>query len=135
MLAFATNAQGRAEVNPLYTQLQNRYPAAFASYGKQCRQQRIQTGQLWLWRENRPFLGFMVVRASTVGATRLRYIEAIVLKLARDYRREGIQSIAIIQPGTALEWPALKPVLNRWLTNLNLPCVVYEQYLPGVRAE
>lgn len=135
VLAFGFNILGRAEVDPFHTNLIQRYPAAFASYGRQCRQQRIHTGQFWLWRENRPMLGFMVVRASPVGATRIRYVESIALSLARDYRREGIASMAIAPLGTALEWPALKPVLERWLDRSNLDCVVYETYQPGVVAE
>ena len=77
----------------------------------------------------------MVVRASSVGATRIRYVESIALTLARDYRRDSIQSIAIAPLGDRLEWPALKPVLERWLSKTSLPVIVYEAYLPGVEAE
>lgn len=135
VLAFGHNARGRAELGALETELLQRYPAAFAAYGKQCRSGRIKAGQLWLWRESQPVLGFMVVRESSVGATRVRFVEAVALNLARDYAREGIQSIAIAPPGSREEWPNLKPVLEHWLGRAALPCYVYEQYLPGVQAE
>ena len=135
MLAFGHNAQGRPETSPLETELYRRYPAAFATYGKQCRGGCIDIGTLWAWRESRPALGFMVVRASPVGATRLRYVENIALSLARDYKRENITSIAIAPLGSKAEWPHIKPVLQRWLGNLDLECVVYEDYVPGVEAE
>lgn len=134
-LAFGSNALGRTETGALASELLRRYPAAFASYGKQCRRKRIQTGTLWTWRESQPRLGFMVVRASPVGATRLRYVENIALSLARDYRRDNIASIAIAPLGSRSEWPHIKPVLTRWLNNLELECVVYEDYVPGVAAE
>lgn len=135
VLAFGHNARGRAELGALETELLQRYPAAFAAYGKQCRSGRIKAGQLWLWHESQPVLGFMVVRESSVGATRVRFVEAVALNLARDYAREGIRSIAIAPPGSREEWPNLKPVLEHWLGRAALPCYVYEQYLPGVQAE
>lgn len=135
ILAFGHNVRGRTELGALETELLNRYPAAFASYSKQCRSGRIKTGQLWIWRESQPMLGFMVVRESSVGATRVRFVESVALNLARDYQREGIHSIAIAPPGSREEWPNLKPVLELWLGRAALPCYVYEQYLPGIKAE
>jgi hypothetical protein len=135
VLAFGSNAKGRTESGVFETLLLNRYPAAFATFGKNCRGGKIKTGSLWIWRETRPTLGFMVVRESSVGATRLRYVEAIALGLARDFRLEGIRSIAIAPLGDSLEWPTFRPVLDYWLGQSALPCVVYEQYMPGIEAE
>lgn len=135
VLAFGHNVLGRTELGDLETQLLTRYPAAFASYGRQCRNGRVKAGMMWTWRESQPHLGFMIVRASSVGATRLRYVENIALTLARDYQRESIASIAIVRLGDALEWPHIRPVLEQWLSNIPLPCIVYEDYLPGVQAE
>jgi hypothetical protein len=77
----------------------------------------------------------MAVRESAVGATRLRYVEAVALSLARDFRLDGIGSIAIAPIGDSLEWPSLKPVMDYWLGRSALPCVVYEKYVPGLKAE
>ena len=130
VLAFDVNGQGRAELKPLQRQLYDRHPAAFATFGKQARQGRVKTGQMWLWRETQPQLGFMIVRASLVGATRLRYVEEIALTLARDYQRDNIQSIAIAPLGDSHEWPALLPVLAHWLDHVRLPCFIYDAVLP-----
>lgn len=135
ILVFGTNAKGRTEVSELATQLMQVYPPAFATFGKQCRSGRIKAGSLWLWRETQPVLGFMVVRESAVGATRLRHVEAVLLKLVRDYRLENIQSIAFAPIGTSEEWLTLRPVVDYWLSSAPFPCVVYERYLPGVAAE
>lgn len=135
VLAFGHNALGRAEMGALETELYTRYPAAFATYHKRCRSGRIQAGQFWLWHESQPRLAFLVIRASAVGATRVRYVEHIALTLARDFQREGIPSIAIAPLGSREEWPNLKPVLDYWLGRSSLPAFVYEQYLPGIPAE
>lgn len=135
VLAFGTNAAGRTENTPLQMALLNRFPAAFATFGKACRANRIQTGTLWLWRETTPALGFMVVRETAVGATRLRYVESAVMTLARDYRLDNIRSVALAGLGRADEWAILKEPIVHWLSRSSLPVVVYADYVPGVKAE
>ncbi|NDJ59719.1 MAG: hypothetical protein GYB67_01265 [Chloroflexi bacterium] len=134
ILAFGHNARGRPEQSPLALALQQRYPAAFASYTRQCRQGRIQPGMFWRWSEARPTLGFMVVRESPVGATRLRFVDTVVLLLARDHRREAIGSVALTPPGSSDEWPQHRELIERWLAASALPVVVYTTYQPGVTA-
>lgn len=135
VLALGTNAAGRTETTPLAAALLERYPTAFASYAKQCRQGRIETGTIWYWRETQPFLAFMVVRETPVGATRLRYVDAAAMLLARDYPREGIRSLALAPLGAAHEAEDIKVAVGRWLAKAALPVIFYEAYQPGVAAE
>ena len=135
ILAFGSNAAGRTETTPLATALLTRYPAAFASYGKLCRQGRIQPGMIWFWRETKPALAFMVVRETPVGATRLRYVDAVMMALARDYRRENIRSVALAPLGADHEADAIHDVIERWLAKSALPVIAYTGYQPGVAAE
>ncbi len=134
-LAFGTNAQGRAEVTPLAEELHRRYPAAFATYRKQARSGRVQPGELWVWRESVPRLAFMVVRASAVGATRPRYVDAAALRLVRDHLLEGITSVAIAPLGRDEEQPSIREALDLLLPLAALPVVAYTRYVPGVTAE
>lgn len=134
VLGAGINAQGMAEVTPFATALLDRYPAALAAFRKQARAGRILPGDLWLWRETTPWLALLVVRESAVGATRPRYVEEAVRRLARDWQREQIAAIALAGLGGAVEWPALRPVLDLWLAQSALPVVVYEEHRPGVRA-
>jgi hypothetical protein len=135
VLAFGHNLKGRTEVGAFETLLLDLYPAAFATYGKLCRNGRVKAGGFWVWRESAPQLAFMVVRESSVGATRVRFVESVVMTLARDYRLHSINSLALIRPGDGEEWPAIKPVVDYWLKPCPLPVVVYEAYAPGVQAE
>jgi hypothetical protein len=135
VLAFGYNAAGRTETGVLEMALLDHYPAAFASYGKDCRARRIKTGTLWLWRESKPALCFMIVRETAVGTTRLRYIEAVAMTLARDFKQHSIRSMALVVPGSKQEYPTLKEIIVHWLGKSSLPLVVYEDYLPGVQAE
>lgn len=134
-LAFGFNAKGQAEVDPLHTALLDHYPAAFASFKKQARQGRIQTGQLWVWRESKPHLMFLVIRETAVGMTRPRYVESVALTLARDYKLHGLKTLAIAPLGTALEWPLHRQIFDQWLARIPLPVTIYESYHPGIDAE
>jgi len=134
-LAFGHNAKGRTEMGALETLLLNRYPAAFATYGKNCRSGRIKAGALWTWRESRPNLTFLVIRETAVGATRLRFVESAIMTLARDYRQYNLTSLAIAPLANPLEWKAIRPVIDYWLRVCPLPVTVYEGYVPGVAGE
>ncbi len=135
MLGFGVNAAGRSETTPLATALYTRYPAAFASYGKQCRQGKIKPGMIWFWRETQPALAFMVVRETPVGATRLRHVEGVILTLARDYKLDNVKGIAIAPLGAPHELDAIREVLDRWLVKPTLPVIAYADYQAGVAAE
>lgn len=135
MLLFAHNARGRTELGALEANLMRQYPAAFAAFGKMCRRERVKAGDYWIWRESAPLLCFGVVRESSVGATRLRYVQTVVHKIARDYRLDGIKSLAIAPIGTRLEWPEVKQVIGSVLKSSPLPIFLYEAYIPGQRAE
>jgi hypothetical protein len=134
-LAFGANIQGRPETTPLETRLMDAYPAAFAAYRKQCQHTRIKTGAYWAWRETQPPLLFFAVRESPVGATRLRYVQAVALDLARSYRLEGMTSLALAPLGSAYEWPEIKLVLARWLDPIDLPVYLYDTVQPGVQVD
>ncbi len=134
-LIFGHNAKARTEVGALEMRLFDLYPAAFATYRKQCSNGRLKPGMVWIWRESKPYLAFMVVRASSVGATRSRYIETGFMTLARDYALYGLTRLAIAPLAGQEEWAALKPLADYWLRACPLPVALYERYEPGVKAD
>jgi hypothetical protein len=134
-LAVSHNAKGRTEMGDFHTHLMRLYPTAFSSYTTRCRKGRVSTGEYDLWRDSTPRLMFLVVRDSAVSATRLRYIQSVAMALVRDYRLEGITSLAIAPLGQPHEWGEIKQVLETWLSRLPLPVIVYDCYQTGVRAD
>ncbi len=125
VLAFGYNARGRAEVQPLQMALMQRYPAAFSAFGKACRAGRITPGMLWLWRESVPWLGFLVIRESSVGPARTRHAQNVALRLARDYRLEGITSVALAGLCTPEELPPIADAMAYWLARVELEVLLY----------
>lgn len=135
ILAFGHNAKGRTEIGTFETALLNRYPAPFATHRRKCQKNRVKSGEYWLWRETKPHLMFMVIRESSVSATRLRYVQAVALTIARSYQMQGYKSIAIAPLGNKLERPEIHKILEVWLRKISLPVIVYEDYLPDVQAD
>ncbi len=126
VLAFGHNARGRVELGAFETRLMQTYSPAFSVYQKQCRVGRIKAGNLWLWRESKPNLMFMVVRDSSVGATRLRYVQSIAIQIAQEYPILGIKSLAIASLGNAYEWEEIRQVLTMWLNKCKLDVTIYD---------
>ncbi len=126
VLAFGHNVRGRTELGGIETRLMQIYPPAFAMYGRLCRAGRIKAGELWIWRETKPNLMFMVVRESSVGATRLRYVQSVAIRIAREYPLLGISSLAIAPLGNHYEWDEIRQVLTMWFGKSKLDVTVYE---------
>ncbi|MEO1645299.1 MAG: hypothetical protein AAFR67_08935 [Chloroflexota bacterium] len=135
MLGFGHNQRAGTEVTPLFMHLMRQYPPAFADYEQACRKARQKSGQLHIWRESMPELLFMTVRDSHVGATRLRYVQACLLVIARDYRLHGIESLAIAPLGDIHEQADILPLFRMWLNDVSIPVVVYKAYTAGVKAD
>lgn len=134
-LAIGYNARARTETTPLAMELRQRYPTAFVGCHKQIQRGRLSIGGVWLWRESVPLLAFMIVRESSVGATRPRHVDAASLRIVRDYQLEGISSLAIAPLGREEEAASIREALDLLLPQSALPVIVYEHYLPGVAAE
>jgi hypothetical protein len=134
-LAFGHNTKAQNELSPLQNMLYQRYPTAFAAFRKQCRAGRLRGGDYWLWRETAPQLLFLIFRDSASGATRLRYVDSALLRLAQHYTQENIHSLALVLPEDDGERLETRLLLERWLITSRLPIVVYEGYLRDVAAE
>lgn len=125
--AFGHNAHGKTETGTLETQLMFQYPTAFASYRRQVKAGKYKAGDIWLWQEGTTPLIFLIVRESAVGATRLRYVQQIVMTLARDYRLLGIRELALAPLGDAYERPEIEQLLTGWFAPSALSVLAYRR--------
>lgn len=133
-LAIGHNAKGRSELGAFETEAMRRYPVAFSAYTRKARRGQRQVGELFLWSQTTPTLAFLVVRASSVGATRLRHVQSVLVTLARDYQLYGITSLAIAPLGNQTERPEIRTLYDYWLGSSDLPVAIYEDYLPDAQA-
>jgi len=134
-LAIGHNARGRTELGAFETAAFLRYPTPFAVYQRRCRQGKHISGTFWPWYESRPTLLFCTVRESSVGATRLRYVQSVLMALARDHTLYNIHTLALAPIGNSYERPEILPLIEMWLGKSSLSVVVYTQYQAGVIAD
>ncbi len=57
------------------------------------------------------------------------------MSFVRDYQLYDIHSLALIRPGTMIEYAELYPILEQWLHPLPIPIVIYETYESGLKAD
>lgn len=131
-LAIGHNRIGRTEIDPLSTRLRQRFPVAYASYERRCKQNRQVSGDVYLWTQSSPQLLFLTVRDSGVGATRLRHVQSCLMNIARDYRLYNIASLAIAPIANQHEWADIKALFTTWLAKSELVVSVYESYQAGI---
>ncbi|MCU0512512.1 MAG: hypothetical protein MUE40_08060 [Anaerolineae bacterium] len=134
-LAFGHNARGRTETDPLLMRLMQQYPAPFATYQRRCAAGKHRPGTLWLWSDSQPGLIFLTVRETSTGATRLRYVQSVLLTLARDYALYGLHSLALCPLGNPFEQAEIQRLIEVWLSPAALPVWVYTPAGPGAAAE
>jgi hypothetical protein len=125
-LAVGLNSVGRIEVAPFFTALHDRYPAFMADYQKRGHAGKLVPGDIWIWRESQPWLAGLIVRETPQGATRLRYVEAALLNLSKNWEREGIVSLAVMQFISAPDWTPIRALFDEYFGRSALQLMVYE---------
>lgn len=135
VLAFGYNARGQSESRDEQIRLHQHFPAMFSVFKRQVRKSKIKSGDIWQWNETTPHFHLWLIRETPFGATRIRYVQSIVMRFVRDYQLYDIRSLALIRPGTELEYEEFKPILYQWLDPLPIPIVIYETVEVGVEAD
>jgi len=123
-IAVGVNAAGRSEVSPFFTIVADRYPVFISNFRKRRQAGKLKPGDLWVWREGQPWILAMVVRDTPQGATRPRYVEAVCLKLARDWTAEGLKNLAMMRLAEGPDWSPVREIVELYLGQL--PVTVYE---------
>src|SRR5690606_37492258 len=106
------------------------YPVFFSEYRRQTRSGNLPVGSLWFFRDSRPILLAAILRESPSGPTRLRHLENALVTLRQEWQRESLDSLAIAPLGDELEWPALRALLEDYLSAFPIPIEIYETYIP-----
>ncbi len=134
-IAIGIDAAGRLGTAAIYTAIRDRYPVFVSECHRRGRMDILQPGSLWVWRESTPWIIGLVVRETPQGATRIRYVEAALLKLMQQWEQEQLSSVALLSLGTDEEWPQLREIVVHYLDLMRQSITVYDHYRPGVYGE
>ncbi len=77
-------------------------------------------------------------QAASGGKATLSYVAHCLKALRKELEADGIQSVALPRLATGaggLEWKDVEPLIKEHLSGLQIPVIIYDQYVAGVSAD
>lgn len=110
-------------------EFRKRYPAMYKQYKEYCDHGSLTVGKLMLWRDEPDhWLLMFPTKTTWRKPSDLSYIDAGLKKFADTYTDKGITSAAFPRLGCGnggLDWKDVKPLMEKYLEPLSIPCYVY----------
>jgi hypothetical protein len=105
------------------------YPAMHEQYQQLCEHQRLQIGDLWLYKTPHKWILNFPTKAHWRDAVQLENIEQGLQKFAATYAEQGITSVSFPLLGSGLgglDWEAeVHPLLEQYLQPLPIPVFIH----------
>jgi O-acetyl-ADP-ribose deacetylase (regulator of RNase III) len=113
----------------LALQFKQRYPEGYEYYKILCKHKIIDIGKLAIYKHNaiKWFLLFPTKR-HYAEKSKIEYIEAGLIWIVNNYKKEGINSLAVPALGTGaggLRWEDVYPLLIKYLSKLDIKVEIY----------
>ena len=147
-------AHGIAPQDPFDTglalALRERWPSLVADYRHAAHSKAPQPGEIWCWSGVNDKGGVRSIvnlltqdslhagHAAKPGKATLKNVGHALRELARYVTDEHIKSVALPRLATGvggLEWQDVKPLIEKYLGELNADVIVYEVYRKGIKAD
>lgn len=147
-------AHGIAPQDPFDTglalALRERWPSLVADYRHAAHSKAPQPGEIWCWSGVDDKGGVRSIvnlltqdslhagHAAKPGKATLKNVGHALRELARYVTDEHIKSVALPRLATGvggLEWQDVKPLIEKYLGELNADVIVYEVYRKGIKAD
>jgi len=131
--------------NGLALALREQWPAMYKDFKHACQVSEPKPGELWTWSGAG---GVRIINLLTQepppnpggrpGKAKLENVNHCLKALRKTIESEKFPSVALPKLATGvggLEWNDVKPLIEKHLSDLNIPIVVYSTYRPGIQAE
>lgn len=130
--------------------LRERWPALVKDYRHDTHSKGIASGDMWTWVGMQESAGVQrianLITQDTIGQgptakagkASLENVRAVLQRLAKFVNEEKIKSLALPRLATGvggLNWDDVKPLINQYLGDLEIPVIVYSTYRQGVAAD
>ncbi len=125
--------------------LRENYPAMAKDFRHFCRLEHPHPGEVWMWgtvNKTRIFNLMTQEPAKTQkghpGAATLSNVDHSLKKLAKRIKEENIKSLALPKLATGygkLNWKDVFPLIEKRLSELDIPIYVYSLYKKGEKAK
>lgn len=112
----------------LAAQFKDRFPDMFLYYSHLCMANELTPDDPFLWCAERSWVLNLPTKVEWFNPSRFEYIEKGLLWVGRNWKQEGIESIAFPKLGAgrgALPWRAVKEVMEFYLKKLPMFIEIY----------
>lgn len=109
-------------------EFKNRYPRMFLTYKKMCDLRLLDIGKLHIHKEKSKWILNFPTKKDWQNPSKIEYIEEGLQKLVETYKEKGITGLAIPQLGCSnggLNWNEVKPIMEYYLSQLDIPVEIY----------
>lgn len=111
-----------------------KFPEMYKDYRKLCHDGKMNPGKLTLYKETTPWVLNFPTKRHWRANSKIEDIELGLIKLAKRYQEWGIKSLAMPALGCGyggLNWEDVRPLIEKYLSDLEIDIEVYE---PGSQA-
>ncbi len=106
-----------------------RFPKMFEDYRRRCEKEEVQPGVLMIYKDTEPWVINFPTKRHWRGNSRIEDIEAGLVTLVARTKEWGLRSLALPALGCGhggLNWADVRPLIERYLTELDIDIEVYE---------
>jgi O-acetyl-ADP-ribose deacetylase (regulator of RNase III) len=106
-----------------------RFPEMFEDYRQQCERLEVRPGVLTIYKDTKPWVITFPTKRHWRGNSRIQDIEAGLATLVERTREWDLRSLALPALGCGnggLDWADVRPLIERYLTDLDIDIEVYE---------
>jgi O-acetyl-ADP-ribose deacetylase (regulator of RNase III) len=110
-------------------EFKTRYPNMFKDYKDRCSRGQVRPGILMIYKETTPWVLNFPTKRHWKGKSIIDDIEAGLSALVNNYKEWGIKSLAMPALGCGyggLDWAHVKPLIERYLSDVSMDVEVYE---------
>jgi len=141
-IGHGCNCEGYMGSGVAFT-VKNKYPLAFNKYRAACRVGSFQPGSIQTVKCRTKIIVNMgtqakIVRKDGSGGAKPEWIKKCLQLVENNYEKRGFDSIAFPIVGCSLgglNWADIKPIFIEIFEKSNLKVVVYEEFLPDIKAD
>ena len=115
----------------LALEFKKKYPQMYKTYKEKCESGAFGIGNLMLCKEHGHSVLLFPTKTSWRKKSELEYIEAGLIKFAKNWDKLGITSIAFPKLGCGLgglEWNIVKPLMEKYLSRLPITVYIYTDF-------
>lgn len=112
-------------------EFKSRYPQMYREYRHFCDLRELEIGALHVWRGPQKWVLNFPTKTTWKLPSKIKYVERGLQTFQQYYSRLGIKSISFPPLGCGngnLNWSEIKPLMIRYLNNLDIPIWVHEKF-------